>query len=74
MLVEPSESLGIRSCCEPRDNQWWKAGRVGPCLAYPQLPVPASGQGCRGQRQVNSLGYAQLAVNQLPSKLPQLYC
>ena len=43
-------------------------------LACPQLPVPASGHGCRGQRQVNSLGYAQLAVNQLPSKLPQLYC
>ena len=50
-------------------------GRPGRALpACPQLPVPASGQGCRGQRQVNSLGYAQLAVNQLPSKLPQLYC
>ena len=75
VLVEPSESLGIRSCCERSGNHWWKAGRVvGPCLACPQLPVPASGHGCRGERQVNSLGYAQLAVNQLPSKLPQLYC
>ena len=85
VLVEPCESLGIRSCCEVNGNQW-KSGWVGHRQACwlagsssHQLAGAGAGQAGGGgtRRQVNSpsFDYAQsAAVNQLPAKLSQLYC
>ena len=49
VLVEPSESLGIRSCCELNGGNQWKSGWVGhrrACwLAQGSSHQPARGQG-----------------------------
>ena len=70
VLVEPCESLGIRSCCELNGNQW-KSGWVGHRRACwlaqgssHQLAGAGAGQGGSSRRQVNSpcLDYARSAA------------